>query len=285
VSAAATTPELADVSVIVPVRNAAGFIAECLDSIVRSHPAEVIVVDGQSTDGTIDIARRFGVRVLSDDGRGVAAARLIGAEAARTPWVALVDADVVLPPGALAALVDEARTEGYTALQAGLQSTSGPGYWGRALVSHHRSGRSKDWFGLVATVFEREALLDHGLDASFASGEDIEIRWRLERAGTRIGVSRTVTVDHRFGDSFAFALGQFLADGAGLARMVTKHGWRAVPLLGLPFAAAARGAALSLLRRQPQWIPYYAAFLAFNWFAMARQLTRAIRRSEGGRAR
>jgi hypothetical protein len=103
------------------------------------------------------------------------------------------------------------------------------------------------------------------------------MRWRLERAGATIGVSRTVVVQHRFGDTFEFALGQFRADGAGLARTATKFGWRALPLLGLPFAAALRGAVLSVVRRQPEWIPYYAAFLAVNWAAMARQLGRQIR--------
>jgi glycosyltransferase involved in cell wall biosynthesis len=267
---------LANVSVIIPVRNAEAFIDDCLRSVLASGPAAVIVVDGLSTDRTLAVAQRYDVRILSDGGRGVAAARILGAEAAATEWVALVDVDVLLPPGALAALLDETQKGDYTALQAGLESISGPGYWGQALVTHHRSGRSKGWFGLVATIFRRDALLELGLDPTFVTGEDIEIRWRLERSGARIGVSRQTIVPHRFGDSFEFARGQFLADGAGLARMATKHGWQAAPLLGLPLAAAVRGVLLSARRRQPRWIPYYATFLALNWFAMARQLVRQI---------
>lgn len=271
--------DLRDLTVVIPVRNAAAFIEGCLDSALASGPAEVIVVDGKSTDNTLGIARRFPVRLLDDGGLGVAAARVMGVEAASTVWVALVDVDVLLPPGALAALLDEALEDGYTALQAGLESTSGPGYWGRALVDHHRSGLSKHWFGLVATVIRRDAFLGHGLDVSFASGEDIEMRFRMERSGERIGVSDRTIVPHRFGDTFEFARGQFLADGAGLARMAMKHGWRAAPLLALPAAAAVRGTILSLVRGRPQWVPYYATFLALNWFAMGRQLlTQVVRR-------
>jgi glycosyltransferase involved in cell wall biosynthesis len=272
---------LADLTVVVPVRNAEPFIVDCLDGILSGGAAEVIVVDGMSSDRTLELARRYPVKVLGDEGRGVAAARLIGAEAAATEWVALVDVDVVLRPGDLLALLDEAQEGAYTALQAGLESSSGPGYWGRALVQHHRSGRSKHWFGLVATVFDREVFLDSGLDAAFLSGEDIELRWRLERAGARIGVSSRTIVDHRFGDTFDFAVGQFLADGGGLARTASKHGWRAAPLLGLPFAAGARGVALSLMRREPQWIPYYATFVAYNWIGMTRQLARQVSRRSG----
>jgi glycosyltransferase involved in cell wall biosynthesis len=261
-----------DLSVVVPVRNAEHLIDECLASIVRSEPREIIVVDGMSTDRTLEIARRYPVRVLSDEGRGVAAARLLGAKAASSGWVALIDADVVLPDGALAQLFDEYLEGRYTALQAGLRSVSGPGYWGRALVNHHRSGRSKDWFGVVATIFERSSLIEHGFDQKFLSGEDIELRWRLERAGARLGVSRRTVVMHRFEDTFAFAKGQWLADGAGLGRMVQKYGLRAGLLLALPLAGAVRGIGLSLVRGQPNWIPYYLSYVVFNYTSMLKEL-------------
>jgi glycosyltransferase involved in cell wall biosynthesis len=258
-----------DVSVVVPVRNAERLLDDCLASIVQAAPRELIVVDGNSTDRTREIAQRYPVRLLSDEGRGLPVARLLGAPAASSSRVALVDADVVLPAGALGALLDEFAEGGYLALQAGLGSKGGPGYWGQALAEHHRTGRSKDWFGLVATVFDREALLQHGFDPRFLSGEDIELRWRLERGGAKVGVSRRTVVVHRFADdSFAFARGQFLADGHGLGRMVGKHGWRGGWLLALPLAAGLRGMTLSLLRRRPQWVPYYALYAAYNYVGM-----------------
>lgn len=262
------------VTVVVPARNAEGMLAECLASIARQRPAEVIVVDGLSTDRTVEIARSFGAQVLSDEGRGLPAARSIGARAAANDLVALVDADVILPDGSLAALIEEFRNGGYAALQAGLESEAGPGYWGQALAEHHRTGRSRYWFGLVATVFERTTLLAHGFDADFESGEDIELRWRLAAAGERAGVSRTTVVRHRFADTWDFARGQFRADGKGLARMIRKHGLGGARLFLLPAAAAGRGVVLSVVRRRPRWIPYYVAFGIFNYAAMVGELLR-----------
>jgi len=80
-----------DVTVVVPVRNGERWIDGCLGSVTRSNVREIIVVDGMSTDGTVAAARRHGARVLSDEGRGLPAARQLGAEAATTPLVALVD--------------------------------------------------------------------------------------------------------------------------------------------------------------------------------------------------
>jgi glycosyltransferase involved in cell wall biosynthesis len=264
--------DVPELTVIVPARNAERLIGSCLRSVVAARPHAVIVVDGESRDRTVQIARSYGARVLSDGGRGLPAARLLGVEAAETSWVALIDADVVLGEGDLARLLEEARSEGYTALQAGLRSVSSDGYWGRALVQHHRTGRSRNWFGVVATVFEREALLAHGFDARFLSGEDIDLRWRLRSAGAKIGVSRRTVVEHRFDDTWEFAKGQWLADGHGFGRMVRAHGLRAKLLLGLPLAAGARGAALSLARRQPRWLPYYACFVVFNYAGLVREL-------------
>jgi len=261
-----------DVSVIVPARNAGHILGECLASVQREGPRELIVVDGRSSDATVDIAREHGAVVLSDEGRGLPAARELGARQASSRRIALVDADVVLPHGALSALLHEFDTEGYTALQAGLHSVGGPGYWGRALAHHHRTGRSKRWFGLVATIFERDTLLEHGFDARFLSGEDIELRRRLQRLGAKLGVSERTVVVHRFEDGFAFARGQWLADGRGLRRVWEKDRWRALAVLLLPAAAAVRGVALSLIRRQAQWVPYYGCYLAFNYAGMARRM-------------
>jgi glycosyltransferase involved in cell wall biosynthesis len=271
------------ISVVIPVRNAEPFLEACLASVAQQDPSEIIIVDGRSTDRTVEIARRYTDRVLSDHGQGVAAARRIGVAEARSTWVALVDADVVLPDGSLGRLFDEFKEGRYVGLQAALHSVSGDDYWGRALVQHHRTGRSKNWFGLVATLFERDAFLKIGLDEHFLSGEDIELRVRLERAGARVAVSSRTEVIHRFGEGFGFAQGQWLADGQGLARTVGKHGWRTAWLLALPFAAAVRGIGLTLARREPIWIPYYTCFLVFNYVGLVQAGMRR-RRHRSGRA-
>ncbi len=267
-----------EVSVVVPVRNAERLIEDCLASIVACEPAEIIIIDGMSTDRTLELAKRFPVRILSDEGRGLPAARMQGAKEARCQRIALIDVDVVLQPGDLAALVDEFDEGGYGGLQAGLESTSGEGYWGRALAHHHRTGRSKHWFGLVATIFDRDEFLSFGLDESFLSGEDIELRWRLQREGRRSGVSTRTVVEHRFDDTFSFALGQWIADGRGLGRMLTKHRARGVRLALLPLAAGVRGVVLSLVRLQPRWIPYYLCFTAFNYAGMVGVAGEKLRR-------
>jgi hypothetical protein len=82
------------VSVVIPTRNE----AENVPAVFARLPAnllEVIVVDGHSTDGTIDVARtlRADVRVINQDGRGKGHALTLGFAAARGDIIVTLDAD------------------------------------------------------------------------------------------------------------------------------------------------------------------------------------------------
>jgi glycosyltransferase involved in cell wall biosynthesis len=256
---------------VVPVRNGEALLPGCLAALDRNGVCNVVVVDGRSSDRSWTIAVEHGAMVVSDEGRGLPYARALGARTATTDLVLLVDVDVVFPDGGVAALVREFLSGGYAALQAGQESVGGPGYWGRALANHHRTGRSRHWFGLVATVFRRDELLSIGFDDEFRSGEDIELRWRLRGLGRPAGVSRGVVVQHRFGgDDFAFAKDQFLMDGAGLGLMVRRNGVRGLRLALLPAAAAVRGMVLSSVHGEGRWLRYYGAFAWWNYVGMAR---------------
>jgi glycosyltransferase involved in cell wall biosynthesis len=264
------------ITVIVPVRNAEHLIEGCLTSIFKANPAEVIVVDGLSTDKTREIAQRFPVVIISDGGLGVPAARMMGVRAANNSTVGLFDVDITIPDGALEILYREFIDNQYDALQAGLVSYSGRGYWGRALVNHHNNGRSRRWPGLMASLFKKQVLIDQPLDERFRSGEDIEIRWRLKNSGYKMNVSRSTTVQHWFGDTYAFAKDQWQQDGKGLGRMVLKYGVRALPLIGIPLAGAIRGTLLSLVRLQPHWIMYYFTYFFFNYVSIISGLAESI---------
>jgi glycosyltransferase involved in cell wall biosynthesis len=96
-----------DVSVLVPVRDGARYLADALDSVLDQDPAprEVIAVDDGSTDDTPSVLRAYeaSVRVLHQPASGQAAALNRGVAAATGAWLAFLDADDTWTPGALAA--------------------------------------------------------------------------------------------------------------------------------------------------------------------------------------
>jgi glycosyltransferase involved in cell wall biosynthesis len=87
-------------SVIVPAYNEERHLTACLSSIMNQDfdlPYEVILVDGPSDDGTPAIARRFPVRLIRLQQRGIGAAWKTGAGCSRSDLLAFTEADTVVP--------------------------------------------------------------------------------------------------------------------------------------------------------------------------------------------
>lgn len=85
-------------SVVIPTVNAERTIRTALAGVAVPEVREVIVVDGGSSDGTPDIARRRGARVVSAK-RGRGSQLEAGAAAAESEWLLFLHADTRLDAG------------------------------------------------------------------------------------------------------------------------------------------------------------------------------------------
>ena len=93
---------------IVPVRNEAGNLRELLPA-VRPFADELIVVDGQSTDGSAELAAGLCDRVVTDNGLGKGDALRCGVAAASHDIVVFIDADWSHDPKDIPKLVEPIR--------------------------------------------------------------------------------------------------------------------------------------------------------------------------------
>ena len=88
-------------SIVIPAFNEQSHLKQCLDSIANQTvmPDEVIVVDNQSTDKTVDVAKKYPfVTLLSEKQQGVRYARDTGFHAASCDIIGRIDADSQLSP-------------------------------------------------------------------------------------------------------------------------------------------------------------------------------------------
>ena len=99
------------VTAIIPALNEAERIGATIDAARAAGVAEVIVADGGSGDGTVEIARAHGATILTGE---TMRARMLnrGAELASHDWVVFLHADTLLPPGAAAAIEESGAAFG-----------------------------------------------------------------------------------------------------------------------------------------------------------------------------
>lgn len=89
------------IGLVIPAYNESETIAACLEAALRQHHPfdEIIVVDNNSTDGTVTIAGQYeGVTVISEKQQGVTYSRDTGFDAVKSDIIGRIDADSLLDP-------------------------------------------------------------------------------------------------------------------------------------------------------------------------------------------
>lgn len=139
---AAPPPDPPKVAVVIAARNEEADLPATLDGLIGQTyaPAEIVVVDGGSTDRTREVidARAPRVRRIDEPplppgwvGKNWGCAT--GAQATTSEWLLFLDADVRLEPGALAALMDRARATGSDLLTVA-PKVEMVGFWERVVL-------------------------------------------------------------------------------------------------------------------------------------------------------
>ena len=231
-------PEL--VSVVVPVLDEEEHIAEQLEALAaQRYPGawELLLVDNGSTDRSLGIASGFAGRlplriVDASDRRGLNHARNVGAANAAGDFLAFCDADDVVSPGWLAALV-AAADQGdivagsldFASLNEELQRAWQPDDPMTELpVAHGFLPYAPGGNCGVWTEIAREL----GWDEDFRFGSsDIEFSWRAQLAGRRVVFAPAAVVCQRYRRTLRGLARQYFAygrSGPQLSRRFAEHG-------------------------------------------------------------
>jgi GT2 family glycosyltransferase len=234
------------VTVVVAVRNEEANIEKCLNSILSSNlprdEFEIIVVDGESLDSTVETAKKFPVRLLGNPKRSASAGRNIGFGGARSDLVAFTDGDCEVERNWLPRLVQaiqsaESRVAGaggplYTPLNSGKLEKM----VGLAQATFLGSGMSVQGFvfnapRFVESISNSNALYRKGVligvggfDERFGKGQDAELNYRLKKDGESLFlyVPDAIVFHHRRKTARGIWI-QYFEYGMGMAHVTRKH--------------------------------------------------------------
>jgi GT2 family glycosyltransferase len=222
------------VSVVVCSYNGARTIRDTLSALARvEYPDfEIIVVNDGSADATPAIAAEYGVRLISTENRGLSAARNTGWQAAGGEIVAYIDDDAYPDPHWLHYLAYAFMTGDWVGVGGPNIAPPGDGPIADCIANAPGgpvhvlvSDREAEHIPGCNMAFRRDALAAvGGFDARYrTAGDDVDLCWRLQQRGGRIGFHAGAMDWHHRRNSIAMYWRQ--QKGYGKAEALLEEKW------------------------------------------------------------
>jgi len=188
-------------TIIIITYNSRDIIGNCLNGII-SEDFDIIIVDNASSDGTAEyILQAFpSVRLISSAknigfGRGCN----LGIAQAKTPYILLLNPDVLTTSGAISNLMEKYEQYGRPCIMAPRTRKDKP-YDGKKTFEKH------PWVSGAVMLFEKSMIDKIGTfdENIFLFSEEVDLCKRAEKAGYDIVMANDIFMDHMVGGSSAF---------------------------------------------------------------------------------
>lgn len=283
-----------DISVVIPARNSAALIGRTLAALSQGArvPAEILVVDGHSTDDTSEIAASHGAVVVQNARLHAAGARKLGVEAARCLVVAFTDSDCIPAPDWLERIALAFEADPQLDGIGGPVRLSSPRTRVQAFSAHVFESiksfptecmqiRTKGVSGLSLSgancAFLRQRVLAVGSfrDAFTNAAEEVDLLWRLIDDGAKVIFDPELLVEHLgYADTVGGLLRASFRHGAA-STLLTKYHGRSPRIDWFLYRKWLKSAAATLnpWDRDP-WselsVLQLSAFIAAKWYTSVR---------------
>ena len=258
------------VTVVVPARNEESSLDECLDSIRRQTETslQIIVVDGVSDDGTVDLVRRHAaeddrVELLHNPNRTVPHALNVALEKATADVLVRVDAHATVPPHYVARaadLLESGRWSGVGGVKRGIGRTRAGQAVAAAMASRFGVGGSVYHYGTEPQEVDHVPFGAYPVDLARAVGgwgeeftvnQDFEFDQRIRSTGKPLLFDPALVIDWECRQSVRDLFRQYKRYGKGKVKVAARHP-RSVRLRHLlPPALVAYGGALGIAALLP----------------------------------
>jgi succinoglycan biosynthesis protein ExoA len=233
------------ISIIIPTFNEAGNIEECLEAILKnSFPisnVEIIIVDGGSKDGTVNILNRYSyngpkIHIINAPGTSVYSALNIGLQYASGDYIIRVDSRSVIPENYISKCISN-LDEKNAAVAGGVQKQFGKDIYqntiAEVLQSPFGTGNAKfrrgNFSGYVDTVylgvFRRNTFDLVGLydDDGIVISEDAMMNARIREKGGKIYLDNSLIVKYPAKKNIRELIRQYFIYGGAKAHTFEKY--------------------------------------------------------------
>jgi len=258
------------VSVILLTKNSASTIQKSIDSIFQQtrQPDEVIVVDGNSGDRTLEVVKKYPVQLVSEPGLGFGYARNLGVKNASGDIVFFLDSDCYADPNwienALSHFDSNTKIVGVTG-RTRLWNTESAVARFLAYVGGRMNMLSERRFVKIAPTMNlalRHDVIDKvgGFDETLVRCEDTDLTYKVSQ-NHKIFYDPNVVIWFRGSPNLRVASRKCLRHFVGVGQLFAKHGLKSsfvrfnLPMRGFLLIAALMSIFL---------LPWYVPTLIFS---------------------
>jgi mycofactocin system glycosyltransferase len=274
------------VSYVVPVHDRAPQLDRLLASIGPGRPVVVVDDASRDPDAVARVARAHGAHlVVLTRNVGPASARNTGLRHVRTPYVAFVDSDVVVTPGAIPLLARHLVDERVAAVAPHVRGL--PEARRRTWVRRYEDAASSLDLGAApaavrprsrvawvssSCLVARVAALGEGFTPGLHVGEDVDLVWRLVEEGWSVRYEPAAVVHHEHRNAFVAWARRKVFYGTGADTLARRHPGDVAPAVLSPWSAAL----LVALLAQRRWsLPVAGALVGLAAARIAGRLDRS----------
>ena len=183
------------ISIIIPTYNEEKNIENCLNSLLNQtlprKEYEIIVVDGQSKDKTVSIAKKYADKVIQQKSKGVGGARNDGVKLAKYDLIATTDADCIVPKNWLEIITKDLENNKVVCVY-GQQKPLENTFKNRLYLKvFNISTLLASYLGIYLPVganmgFRKKPFLEIGGYKTYSAGDDYELPLRFKKKGKLI---------------------------------------------------------------------------------------------------
>jgi glycosyltransferase involved in cell wall biosynthesis len=181
-----------ETSVLICSKNSENSIKNVLEQISSNKPKEIIVIDGCSTDKTVEIAKIFTNKIFLDDGKGLGYARKLGVSKVTSKYLVIVSPDDIISQNFISLATEELKNsdENIAALLAPKRLKLIKSFcdYGQDAIYRMQQKFKLRTVG-NPSIYRTKYLVKYQFDEIFSANEDTDLceRWHLDNLNTKWG--------------------------------------------------------------------------------------------------
>lgn len=216
------------VSVVVCAKNEEKRIKNCLESIKKNKIDEIILIDGNSKDKTIQIAKKYTKKIFISKKKSLTYDRQLGIDKAKNKLVAMIDADHILKKDDIKNLCSDLYRFNFDIVQSQLVSSKNNNFLNSAEqeywdITHNYSGKRK-MIGTAPAIYKKKIFKYIRFDSRITKKmDDTDFSYRLQKLKKfNYGIGETKIRQHHHNNLKDYFL-KFFWYGRGDAEFVIKY--------------------------------------------------------------